>query len=70
MTKKQYPAGWSEARIRAVANHYETQSEDKAELEDEAAFSKPGQTVMVVPRKLVPEITRLIEKRRSGRRTQ
>ena len=67
MKRKRYPAGWNKARIRTVADHYETQSENKAEQEDEAAFSKPGQTVKVVPRRLVSEITRLIEKRRPAR---
>jgi len=45
--------------------HYEQQTEDQAAAEDEAAFRKRGQTVMVVPKRLVPEITRLIARRRS-----
>ena len=48
-----------------MLEHYEEQTEDEAALEDEAAFKLRGQTVMVVPKRLVPEITRLIERRRS-----
>ena len=66
--RNRYPSGWNEARVQALVNHYETQSEDQAEHEDEAAFNKRGQTVMVVPKRLVLEITRLIEKRRPATR--
>ena len=48
-----------------MLEHYEEQTEDEAALEDEAAFKLRGQAVMVVPKRLVPEITRLIERRRS-----
>jgi hypothetical protein len=52
-----------------VLEHYEGQTEDEAVAEDEAAFQLRGQTVMVVPNRLVPEITRLIERRRLGRQS-
>ena len=58
-----FPKGWDEARVRAVLEHYENQTEDEAVAEDEAAFHRRGQTVMVVPTPLVPAITRLITKR-------
>lgn len=69
MKQNKYPAGWNERKVRRVLRHYESQTEDEAIAEDEAAFELKDQTVMVVPRKLVPEITRLIAKRRleSGR---
>jgi hypothetical protein len=67
MKRSRFPAGWNEARVRQVLAHYERQTEEEAVAEDEAAFQKRGQTVMVVPKRLVPEITRLIEKRRSRR---
>ena len=69
MKRNLYPAGWNEARVRAVLEHYEHQTGDEAAAEDEAAFEQRGQTVMVVPKRLVPEITRLIERRRQTRRT-
>jgi hypothetical protein len=65
MKRNGFPPGWSEARIRKVLEHFEEQTEDEAALEDEAAFKLRGQAVMVVPKRLVPEITRLIERRRS-----
>ena len=67
MKRNRFPAGWNEARVRRVLAHYEGQTEVEAVAEDEAAFQLRSQTVMVVPKRLVPEITRLIEKRRSGR---
>ena len=67
MKRNRFPAGWNEARVQRVLAHYEEQSEVEAVAEDEAAFQLRGQTVMVVPKRLVPEITRLIEKRRPSR---
>jgi hypothetical protein len=60
--KKQnkFPKGWNEARVRAVLEHYESQTEEEAVAEDEAAFRRRTQTVMVVPKTLVPAITKLI----------
>ena len=52
--------GWNEERVRAVLQHYEEQTDEEAVAEDEAAFRARGQTVMVVPQRLVPAITRLI----------
>jgi len=69
MRRNRFPAGWNEARVRRVLEHYERQTDDEAVAEDEAAFRRRGLTVMVVPQRLVPEITRLIEGRRAGRQT-
>ena len=68
MKQNRYPAGWNEARVRRVLEHYERQTEEEAVAEDEAAFASRNQTVMVVPKRLVPEITRLLEKQRVVRR--
>ena len=70
MKRQRFPTGWNEARVRRVLEHYERHPEDEAAVEDEAAFRPRGQTVMVVPKGLVPEITRLIEGRRSGRQAR
>jgi hypothetical protein len=67
MNKKKYqafPAGWDEERIRKLAEHYDHQNEDEQVAEHEAAFLAEGQTVMVVPTELVPEIVQLISKKR------
>jgi hypothetical protein len=63
--KSRFPAGWDEARVKAVLQHYEEQTEDEAVAEDEAAFRARGQTVMVVPQRLVPAITRLITREKT-----
>ena len=59
-----YPDGWDEERIRKLAEHYDNQTEDEQVAEHEAAFLAEGQTVMVVPTELVPEIVKLISKKR------
>jgi hypothetical protein len=64
MKSNKYPTGWNEPKVRKVLKHYESQTEDEAIAEDEAAFELEDQAVMVVPRKLVPKITRLIEQQR------
>ena len=51
MTKlSRFPAGWNEQRVRALLKHYESQTEEEVVAEDEAAFRRRDQTVMVVPR--------------------
>lgn len=67
MTKKKkqpYPAGWDEKRVRKLAEHYDNQTEEEQVAEHEAALHAEGQTVMVVPTELVPEIVKLINKKR------
>ncbi|HXI26110.1 MAG TPA: hypothetical protein VNG71_19810 [Pyrinomonadaceae bacterium] len=63
-----FPKGWDEARVQTVLEHYEGQTEEEAVAEDEAAFRSRTQTVMVVPKKLVPAITRLITTKGSSRK--
>ena len=41
MRKGTYPQGWDEARVKRVLAHYESQSEEEAVAEDEAAFDMP-----------------------------
>lgn len=65
MKRNRFPVGWNEDRVRSVLEHYEQQTEEEAVAEDEAAFRLRGQTVVVVPKRLVPEVTRLIEIRRT-----
>jgi hypothetical protein len=60
---QKFPAGWNEDRVRKVLAHYENQTEEEAVAEDEAAFVAKGQTVMIVPTELVPEIRKLLGRR-------
>lgn len=55
-----FPPGWDEARVRAVIEHYEAQTEDEAVAEDEAAFEDKSHTVMVIPNDLVPAVRALL----------
>jgi hypothetical protein len=64
MKQNKYPTGWNERRVKKMLEHYESQTEDEAIAEGEDAFELKDQTVMIVPKKLVPETTRLIERRR------
>ena len=66
MTKTPFPAGWDEARVRRVLEHYESQSDEEAVTEDEAAFESTTHTAMEVPVELVPEIRELLAKRQAG----
>jgi len=62
MSDNKLPKGWSEAKIRRVLAHYEKQTEEDALVEDEAGVGA-SETVMSVPRDLVPKVRELIAKR-------
>jgi len=62
MAQTKFPPGWDEERVQRTLAHYETQSEDEALAEGEAAFEKPGQTLMGIPSELVPAVRELIAK--------
>jgi hypothetical protein len=57
-----FPAGWSEERVRRVLAHYESQSDEEAVAEDEAAFEETTHTTMKVPVELLPMVRELIAK--------
>jgi hypothetical protein len=62
MKQRKFPPYWNSERVKKVLGHYESQSEEEALAEDEAAFEAVGQTVMEVPTELVPIIRELIAK--------
>jgi hypothetical protein len=62
--KQSLPPGWTQERVRKLAEHYDNQSEEEQAAEHVAALRAEGTTVMVVPTELVPEIERLITKKR------
>lgn len=66
MKQSQYPPGWDENRVKKVLEHYESQSEDEAVVEDEAAFEASDQTVMEIPTELVPQVRELIAKHKAA----
>jgi len=61
---QKYPPGWDEARVRKLAAHYDNQTDDEAAAEIEAALKDENQTFVLVPTELVPEVIKLVNKRR------
>ena len=67
MTKQsKFPPGWDEERVKRVLKHYESQSEEEAVAEDEAALDSSAATVMNVPKDLVSEIRNLIARHKKS----
>ena len=66
MSEPHYPPGWDRERVRNVLEHYESQADDEAVAEDEAAYEAPTHTTMEVPVDLVPAIRELIARQRTG----
>jgi hypothetical protein len=62
--RSKFPDGWDDARVKRVLEHYESQTEEQAIAEDEAASEQKGHTLMGVPSDLVPAVRDLIAKRR------
>ncbi len=60
--ESKFPPGWDEDRVERVLAHYETQTEEEAVAEDEAAWEDPSQTFIEVPNDLVPAVRQLIAK--------
>jgi len=67
MSAEKYPRGWNEARVHRVLEYYESQSDEEAAAEIETALER---TTMEVPVALVPEVRRLIAKRKRERPTK
>ena len=66
MTHPKFPEGWDAERVQRVLEHYETQSDEEAVAEDEAAYEATTHTAMEVPVELVPMVRELIARRRAG----
>ena len=63
MTKrKNFPSGWDEQRVKSVLEHYESQEQDEAVAEDEAAFEDRKRTIMEIPHELVSAVRELLAK--------
>ena len=64
MTDEKYAPGWNEARVRRVLEYYESQSDEEAAAEIDAAFKGTAHTTMEVPVALVPIVRTLIAERK------
>ena len=68
--KQQFPKGWDEKRVKDLIAYYDNQTDEEGAAEYEAGMAIEGQSMMLVPRELMPEIRKLIarhEKASSGR---
>ena len=65
MNQSKFPPNWDEKRVQDVIAHYESQSEDQAVAEDEAAYENTSLTYMEIPNDLVSKVRELIAKRAS-----
>jgi hypothetical protein len=59
----EYPPGWDKERVNRVLQHYESQTDEEAVAEDEAAYEATEETTMEVPVELVPEVRELIARK-------
>ena len=64
MKQSKFPPGWDEQRVRRVIEHYESQTDEEAVAEDEAALATA--TVINVPSELVPKVRKLIAKHKKS----
>ena len=62
MKQSKFPPGWDEKRVQKVLDHYQSQSEEEALAEDEAAYENSSLTFMEVPKELVPKVRELLAK--------
>ena len=58
MKQSQFPPGWNDKQVQKVIAHYETQTEEEAVAEDEAAFEDQTQTVMEIGLYWLPWVQR------------
>ena len=57
-----FPPGWDAERVRSVLEYYESQTEDEAVEEHEAAYEDPKYTMMAIPKDLVPAVSEILSK--------
>jgi hypothetical protein len=63
MPKNEFPPGWDERRVRELIARYESQTEEEAVAEDEAAFERQSTSMVEVPNELLPAVRELLSKR-------
>jgi hypothetical protein len=62
MFQNKFPAGWDNDRVQQLLAHHESQDEEEALAEDEAAFASSSQTFMKILNELVPTVRKLVAK--------
>ncbi len=61
-----FPEDWSQQRVQRLLDHYEKQTAEEAVAEDEAAWHRPKECAIAIPTALVPQLRKLIARRRAG----
>jgi len=56
MRPNKFPPRWNKERVQRVLAHYESQTDEEAVAEDEAAYEDAGQTIMKISHELVPRV--------------
>ena len=51
MKKQHFPPGWDQERVQRLLAHYESQTEQEAVAEDEAAYAQRGLTMVEAPQR-------------------
>jgi hypothetical protein len=64
MKKQRLPKGWTEEKIRKLAEYHDNMTDDEQVAEIEGALNDDNQTLIMVPTELVPEIVKLINRKR------
>ena len=55
-----YPPGWDRERVRRLIQRYESQTDEEAIAEDEAAFEDQTRTTVEIPNELLPTVRKLL----------
>ena len=58
--KQHFPKGWNEKRVAELIEYYDNQTDEEGAAEYEAGMAIDGQSMMLVPTELMPEIRKLI----------
>ena len=62
--KNIYPKGWDAARVQAVIDHHENQTEDEEYEEIESLIAAQNVTMVAVPNELIDEVRALLDRKR------
>lgn len=62
-----FPPGWDEERVRSVLEYYESQTDDEAVAEAEAAWEDPKSAFVQIPYELLPEVHALLARHEAAK---
>ena len=58
--QNRYPPGWDLERVRRLIQRYDSQTDEDAIAEDEAAFEDQTRTTVEIPNELLPTVRKLL----------